>query len=185
MKRPFSLLEVTIGLVLTAILLTTLFSSFRHMVQSSAKVEKVREEMHWRFITQLRLKQVFEHLSSDSSTILFYTGSHRNFDHEVLRFTFHNGVDPDPSYCEEIEAILTCDDQRNFSLYTYSTTGAHRRQIFAVDVSHFDLSFFDPEKKCWESSWSHEYLPPVIKIVVDEEVFLFPIDKSTAAAQYS
>ncbi|NGX39991.1 MAG: hypothetical protein KR126chlam1_01331 [Chlamydiae bacterium] len=185
MKRPFSLLEVAIGLTLTAILLSTLFSCFRQIVQSNGKLEKAHSEMHWRIISQLRIKQVFENLDATEGTALFFTGKHQDFHGDVLQFTFDNGADPDPHFCCEIEAVLVRDLDDNFCLVTYSDEGEKRKEIFQSNIEKFSITFFDPETKKWTSEWSKALLPPILKIVANEESFYFSLPHSQRIAVYS
>ena len=81
---------------------------------------------------ELKLKQVFENLPAEGGKTLFYTGPHKQFDRDVLRFTFHNGIDKDPEFCREIEAVLTCDHDQNFCLYTYSSIAGLRRHFIGT-----------------------------------------------------
>ncbi len=182
MKRPFSLLEIIIGLALTTILLTSLFSSFRHLTQTEAMIEKIENQKHWEFVTQLRLNRIFENVPSHS---VFSIEPYGDKIKHALHFTFDNGIDPDPQFCQVQEVYLGLTDHQTFCLFIEPKLGAARKEIFLRDVSHFKMEFFDPKEKLWLREWDKDYLPPLVKISLADREFFFVIPHANRMVEYA
>lgn len=177
-KRPLSLLEVAIGLALTTILLMALFTNYRQLIQTNIGVQKVRQEMHWKFITQMRLAQVFEALNEQGALFSFSTLIPGN-NEQAIWLTYDAGIDPDPDYCGEIRAFITCNIKREFCLTTFSKKGKSREEVFLKNAKDLYFSFFDPKTKQWIDTWQkNPNLPPLIKIGVSGEEFTFIIPRA-------
>ncbi|NGX47492.1 MAG: hypothetical protein K1000chlam3_00866 [Chlamydiae bacterium] len=178
MKRPLSLLEVCIGLALTAILLTTLFSGFRHLMKNGAKMGEVRHQLHPYFVMQMRLNQIFESITEEG---LFYTDIHEKANGKALYFTFQNGVDPDPQFCGEIEGVLYCSKEKEMILELKD----ERSEIFLTEVSSFKMKFYDPKENKWVGKWGKNFLPPLIKIHIGEKEYSYLLPRATREAKFS
>lgn len=161
MKRPLSLLEVVIALGLTAILLTTLFSCYRHLVLSKAKVDTVRNELYPKLFTQARLIQVFDNLEEGHS---FYT------DEGVLNFHFDNGLDRDPKFCGPIDGKLFADNKQ-----LILKLNDDRIEVLQTKISDLSFAFFDLKKNEWLSEWRGTLLPAQVRICVGEDVTTYSI----------
>ena len=163
LKRSFSLLEIAIGMALTAILLSALFTCFRNITISNAQVQKIRAEKHWSYVAQLRLRQVFEAME----TAYFDDESH------MLYFTLNNGVDPDPRYCGPIKGTLASP----LCLTLISKENEMRKEPFCS--SKCSYAFFDPKKKEWRSTWSDkQVLFPLIRLKINGETLTFSLPKA-------
>ncbi|NGX38575.1 MAG: hypothetical protein K1000chlam2_01749 [Chlamydiae bacterium] len=169
-KHPLSLLEVTIGLALTAILLTALFSSYRHLVQTNHRIKTVREEKHWEYVTHLRLNQIFENLQEGT----LFTQD------QTLHFFFNNGIDSHPEYCGDIEGTLSVED-KTFQLVLKDT----RKEVFLKKAKNFSMQFFDTKKKELVSEWNEEYLPPIIFLHISGKTFTFLIPNASKEINYT
>lgn len=179
MKRPLSLLEVSIGLTLTAILLTTLFSSFHQLMKTGVRIETVRSEMHTKHLMQLRLNQIFESVSDGK---LFYTDAHGKAHGEALYFTFNNGVDQDPAFCGEIDAVLFASKEKKPKISLLLKD--QRLENFADDITDFSFAFFDPEQKKWLPTWNKKVLPPMLAISLDQITYTFNLPKANQKVIY-
>ena len=170
-KRPLSLLEVAIGLALTAILLTALFSSFRQSVQINAKVKKLTETLHPKFVMQMRLAKVFEGIDGGKFTL----AQKDRTELPELIFLFDNGVDPDPLFVGEVEGRLFC---RNKNLYlTLGVKKRKREELIFKGVENLSILCFDPGKQKWVKEWK-EGVPPMIKIALGEETYAFTLPRA-------
>lgn len=169
-KRPLSLLEVMIGLVLSTILLTALFSSFRELMQKKAELAKMHGEKHWEYVTEVRLNQIFEAINSES---IFRTEPYRDIAPQSLHFTFNNGVDSDPKFCQQLEGYLFVNHEKEFCLMIESKEGKQRKEVFLKNGSNFSIQFFDPAEKKWLLAWDQNFLPPFVKISISGKVFEF------------
>jgi len=184
-KRLLSLLEVAIGLALTAILLTALFSNFRQLIQTNVEVQKVRQDMHWKLVTQMRLGQVLEAVEEQGSLFSFNTRI-PNHDEQALWLTYDAGFDPDPEFCGKTRAFLSCNSQKDFCLTSFSKKGKTRVEVFMKNAKNLSFSFFDPKTKEWISSWEKASdLPPLIKIHISSEEFTFIIPKAEKKVSFS
>jgi hypothetical protein len=184
MKRLFSLLEVVIGLSLTALLLTILFNTYREISLMQGKVKQVRDQIHWELITQLRLNQVFETLSLGS---LFYTEDPKfqarlfmtQNPYPVLHFKFDNGVDRDPQFGGVVMASLGLHDG-DFSLLLKG----QRKEVFLPNAKDVKFSFYDPTKKTWLCNWQGVGFPAMIKMEVNNTSFTFILPQAKHEATF-
>jgi len=167
MKRPLSLLEVVIALALTTILLTSLFTIYRHLIQSKTQVETARSQLHWQFLTQTRLNQAFETVQECS---IFYSNG------SMLFFKFDNGIDPDPQFCGTHVGEFGLDNKKLIFKIN------DRVEIFHTNINHFEMKFFDPKKKEWVEGWMNSILPSLIHLKIDGHEFFFNIPQAKTPA---
>lgn len=173
MKRAFTLIEVMIGLSLSAVLLAFLFQFYTTLSKSHLELAKSKEEVLSAQRVQLRLDQVFGAVSQS-----FYT------EKGALIFNFDNGIDPDPHFCGPVTGMLYLDEKEQLSLVTWSHLKEPRKEILVPKVTSYRLSFFDQiDKKTWVSQWKKE-VPVMTKLVVNEKTFLFFPFKTTETIYY-
>ena len=188
-KRALSLLEVSIALTLTAILLTTLFSNLRHIIQNSAKLQKIKEKIYWQFTLRMRLNQIFETLQSGDDKILFYTDehpdAHPDAKGQALYFTFDNGIDPDPDFCQEITGILLHNKNNELCFIAVSKEGKTRKEVFLKKAKNVSLNFYHPEEKKLLCTWKEKKLPPIIELSICDQTFSFLIAQGNHVVEYS
>jgi len=175
-KLPLSLLEVMIGLALTAILLTTLFSCFRELMQARSHLAKIRQEKHWEYVLNVRLGQIFEAVHAGD---VFVTEPPK-----TLHFAFDNGLDADPKFCNELEGFLSVNKEKEFCLVIQSKGGEERKEVFAKNCANCSIHFFDPISKKWKEEWNLNYLPPIVKIAVSDKVFQFVLPHGARMVTY-
>lgn len=162
-KRPLTLLEVAIGLALTAILLTTLFSSFRQMIQINSQVRMLSESLHPHFVMRLRLNQVFGRIyPGDKLTLEKDRG-----DGSAFKFQFNNGIDHSTDFAGEVEGQLLLDDKKQFCLLL-KKKDKERKEVLLQGVRDVCFEVFDPAKKSWESELDEKQpLPPMVRFGID------------------
>ncbi|HEY5259915.1 MAG TPA: DUF1494 domain-containing protein [Rhabdochlamydiaceae bacterium] len=162
MKSPFTLIEVMIGLSLSAIVLAFLFQFYTTLSRSHLELAKSKEEVLSAQRVQLRLNQVFGAVSEP-----FY------LEKGALVFDFDNGIDPNPHFCGPVTGMLYLDEKKQLSLVTWSHLKEPRREVLVPTVSTYELSFFDQiDKKAWVSQWKKE-VPAMTKLVVNDHTFVF------------
>jgi len=162
-KRPLSLLEVVIALGLTVILLTSLFSCYRHLVLSKGQVEQSRKLLYPKLFTQARLLQVFDNLQEGQS---FYT------EEDVLYFHFDNGLDRNPKFCGPIKSKLYA---KNNQLILKLGEEEKRKEVLHLDIDTLSFAFFDLKQKKWVDQWRGTLLPAQVCISINSEPFTFRI----------
>lgn len=177
MKRPFSLLEICIGLALTTILLTALFNGFRQLMVSGAEIERTRSELHPYLLFPLRMQQIFDAMPSNA---LCYTDPHEEAKGSALYLTFLNGVDPEPEFCGEVEGVLFQNKENEIVLKLNN----ERTETLFTPRKSFSIEFFDPKEKTRISEWKKEVLPPFIYIQVQDKEYAFLLPKAHHEAEY-
>lgn len=157
-----------IGLALTTLLLTFLFSSYRHLVIAKVEVEKLQSALHPKFFTQARLAQIFDNLEPGCP---FYTTK------GLLHFTFDNGIEPDPEFCGPLDGTIglakaTKGEKRAQLVLSIRD----RKEILHKNVKTLEFAFFNPLKKEWTSDWRGSgSSPSIVRITVDQEEYHFRI----------
>lgn len=169
MKRPLSLLEVVIGLALASILLTALFSSYRHLTQNHLKITLAKEELHPQFVMQLRLNQIFERLKEDEPIA---TKEDPLSQGKALQFTIKNGVDPDPSCLGDVECKIFLNREKSFVLHLNN-----REEVFLKNIHTFSMRFYDSQRNEWSPIWE-KGIPSIIQLRLNEQPFTFFISKA-------
>src|SRR5258708_7065463 len=118
MKRKrlnFTLLEVLIALALAGALFTALFSYFRQSTENNIKAQQLKRTILPLELLHQRLTQIFANLSKSEFQTLTSTDALGN----ALYFKFDYGVDPDPEFCGEVEAMLYLSPQKQLCLATW------------------------------------------------------------------
>ncbi len=173
MKRPFTLIEVMIGLSLSAILLAFLFQFYTTLSKSHLELAKNKEEVLSAQRVQLRLNQVFGAVSQP-----FY------MEKGALIFNFDNGIDPNPNFCGPVTGMLYLDEKQQLSLITWSHLKEPRKEVLVPNVRTYSLSFFDQlDKKTWVTQWKKD-VPVMTKLLVNDKTFIFFPFKTTETIYY-
>jgi hypothetical protein len=172
-----------IALALMAIALSFLFSAYQQMVRAKTKLERVKEWVLCNKSLQQRLYQLFYNISEtglkeqdknqpvseNSQTPSLYTTSLPESAGEALAFTYDNGIDPDPSFCHEVEGELYLNKSRSLCLITYPQKGEKRYEILYEGVEKLAFDFFDPTAEETHSSlWDRkrDHLPTIIRMTL-------------------
>ncbi len=165
-KRPYLLFEILIGLSLTGILLTFLFSFFAESAKMEKKLETMRSEITARQNLQTRLQAVLTGIARESSTETpFYTDREQG---ESLVAVFDNGIDPDPAFSGQIIGRIYLDEQANLSLATWPLERKEekenhpwpwRKEILLSNIEGFEFEFLSQKKE--ENRTKKEKTKPV------------------------
>lgn len=187
-RRPFTLLEVVIGIALASILIAVLFSTFQRTSLSNLKIKSIQRTVHERMCLQLRLTSIFDKLEFERKKIQFYTASHAAAYDQALYFSYKQEVDSDPSYIGVLNAALFLKQpEKKLCLETYSTTGIVRTELFFEDLKTVSFQFLNAQKGTWESSWPKEadFSPALIKVIVTQKEKKDPFDFGFALNKHS
>ena len=176
-RRPFTLLEVIIAMGLTTLLLGILFRYYHQVSVAHLKTQQVQQKIFSLSLFQERLGQIFSQLSSEEENVPFCTKEIRESVQPALLFKYNNGVDPDPSFCDELEGMLYLDKNKCLSLVSWSKNGTPRKEILLENVTKIAFRFFDTSDNSWQDAWSKENdnLPTLI------ELSIFFADKKSSA----
>ncbi len=159
-RRPATLIELLIGLSLTALLLGTLFHAYlqTYQLNNDDEVWHLRE----RLALKTRLSQIIPDIQPGPWSC----------EDETLSFLFNNGIDDDPAYAGNIEGTLSLEDER-----LLLTTG-ERIELLYEPVEELIIDCIDAE----------EGLPAFIRLhlTIDKEPlsFLFPLPAADKPIRY-
>jgi len=101
MKRPFTLMEIMIGLSLAAIVIGMLFTSLYETTMTSARLARAEAVVLGRAEVQQRLDGIFSNLASNDQT---QTPLYLN--KKTLKFKYRCGIDPDIRFSNEVTGEL-------------------------------------------------------------------------------
>ncbi len=179
-RRPVILLELLIGFVLAAILLSFLFSSFRHVADLGQKVHKAKTVLHQRAITKLRLTQLFAHLQLEEDKS-FYFAPHEESFSDALFFKTDHGLDPNPDFCGPLKVAIYLNKKKELCLCLAAKT-TKRTEVLLKGAETLSFSFFNEETKEWEPTWEADHFPSLFKLQVNKEVtFAFMLPDASPA----
>lgn len=116
-KAAFSLVEVIVSLTLFAIVLTAIFSLYKHNALYLNELSRARKASDTLHIAQTRLSQIFSNLTFHKNRI-FYTSrqSLAETKNPSLVFTFDNGVDANNHFANSVFGKLFLDDKKRLCL---------------------------------------------------------------------
>lgn len=159
-KRPLSLLEVLIVMVLASILLGTLFYSQKDIARVQNEVEVAKEQIFQRERFFLRMNQ----LMTAHSTLQMKNGS--------LILNYDNGVDRDSSFSGPVISLLYLQNDKVFLATWPQEQGSERNkargrlEILWEKAESLSFLFFDEKKNKWEKEIPQEGVK-MIKIIIN------------------
>ncbi len=172
--------------MLTAILLSCLFSFWAGSAKVEVRLQRTREQGLARAYVQTRLEQIFTNLVAEDPKGSIYTKD------SDLVVVFNNGIDPDPSFSGPILAKIYLDEEQNLALALWPIEEVKkkeriwRKEVLLRNVSHCEWEFLGekqglstPEKQKvtvrpvnasleWRSHWplSVGGMPAVVRLVI-------------------
>jgi hypothetical protein len=142
------LLEILIGLSLTAILLTFLFSFFVESARIEKKLDTARMAINARNHLQIRLQTLFTSIDREGSDSFFYTKQLEKEPSNSLIIRFNNGIDPSPLFSGAILGRLYIDSKKNLSLACWplekNKPKSWRKEVLLSNVESFEFEFLGP-----------------------------------------
>lgn len=190
-KRPLTLLEVTIALFLTSFLVVFLFGFFREISMENIEAETFDEKLFPLEKTEMRLGALLSAVEEEEKDkpALFYTEFKGG---NELIFSFNNGIDEDPLFSGPIRAHLgVSKKQLELHLLPLEEDRKVRKEILMENVKNVGFSFFHLESKEWKSEWDKESgsLPVMMKVILAKEdgqtfEFVFFLPPSTKPVIY-
>jgi len=163
-RFSFALIELMIGLSLTALIMGIIFTSLYQHVTVSGKLKNAQKEVFARARLQQRLSKVFGHVNPEKNTFCLTKDN-------VLMVHFDNGIDLNPAFSRIVLGKLYC---LNNSLL-FNVEGEENTRTFllkeGVKAIHFHFLTIENnalvEKETWEKK---EGEPPLyIKLTLNED----------------
>ena len=193
-KRAFTLLEVSVSLLLASFLIIFLlqFYSSAHLLEK--KIDSQRQIVLQRSFFETRLTQALSEVPKIKAfypdTYFFQVEAAPDKKWPSLSFVFDNGLDPSPYFSGPINAKLALEEDL-LMLYTWPLSKMNkmplRKEVLMTDVSSISYTFFSQSENeyVWEKIWEdEENIPSMIKIFLTQKsspltfVFFLPVRNS-------
>lgn len=158
-KRPLTLLEVSIVMVLTSILLGALFYIQSNSKIFQGKIEKARSIVFARERLMMRLNQI---LTSDTTMRL---------ENGFLVLEYDSGIDYERPFCGPVISLLYLEEEK-ICLATWPKKGEGRKEILLEKAPSLTFNFFDETENKWVESIPQEGFS-LLKIKIGKEEFPF------------
>jgi hypothetical protein len=172
-KYSLTLLELSIALFLTGILLSTLWGLYHHWMVVHLQIQKQEIALHkWLFI-KLRLEKLLERMDiipvkGEQASFLFSPPGGLNGFSSVC-FSYLNGPDPEFVFNGQVRSLLYINENKKLCLTTWAFERTSRTEILLDSVSSFSLSFFDPQTNLWREDWPDKFAHRPLWMKVDIE----------------
>lgn len=163
-KQALTLLEILISLVLFAIILSSLFTTYRQLVRHKTTTAHLQRESFEHELVFQKLDPLLAQVTGDPPST-FHTENNSLGPGHMLVFAYRNRLDPDPLFCTDLTCFLFLDPSKRLCLKTQTQSGVERVEYLADPVASITYSFFNPKTLEWQSEWpSKNPLPPFFKI---------------------
>ncbi len=146
-------------MVLFAVIIGILFSSFREFSIAKTALRKDKELILSRQKLQLRLGQIFSHLKT------------LKIENNACHLSYDNGIDLEKDFRGQLEAMLLIDKGR-LALVSWPEEGKARKEILCESAKSFSFSFFDTKIGAWVPIYP-EQKPLMMKITIDQTTYPF------------
>lgn len=165
-KNSLTLLEVTIAILLTGILLSSLWQIYHNWYKNYQKVQILQSKSHKLIFLKQKLEGLFFLTSIPDSDNFLFTPKDLVNTYPSLCLSYKGGADPEPSFNRTLRSLLYVDNLNQLCLATWSDDLQNRIEILSTKISSFEIVFFDHETKSWQESWPEtlEHLPLWIKL---------------------
>lgn len=153
-KHPFTLIEVLVGLTLTALLVGILTGSYREIAKINQEVASTRQAIMAPLYVHKRLGETLAravmHPEAAGAKEFFFT-SVLGDKSPSLVFTYNQGVDMNPAYCGIVLARLYVTDEGHLTLASWPITSleeptptSSRVEVLLEGVKTWSLAFYQP-----------------------------------------
>jgi prepilin-type N-terminal cleavage/methylation domain-containing protein len=163
----FTLLEIMIALVLLGILLSFLFTYFRHTLVLKNETIALKEKVLNMELFQLRMGHLFDQFSSKDNCFLASI-PHGDAVGSALIFHCDHGIDKDPSFSGQIHSMLFKTRDHRLCLCTWSHRSLPKVDTLLRSIKELSFEFFSGKQ--WQTLWpkdkKDEPLPLMVKISI-------------------
>jgi type II secretory pathway component PulJ len=178
-RSSLTLLEVSIALFLTGILLSSLVELYREWLISFQEVQKKEILAHKYLFLKHRLQQISALLAKREDPIFFSLEENME-GFPALCFSYDNAPDPDPSFNGPVTSTLYVDSKKNLCLKTVSKKNEIRLEILFHPISSFSPSYFDLQTNLWKDDWPKSFneIPLWVRFKIEspeEQTLIDPI----------
>lgn len=174
-KKNLTLLEMTIALFLTGILLSALWGIYHHFSVSYQKAQKEQVKVHKLLFLKEKLDLIASWVSSSSfkeeKESLIFTPQNKMEGLPTLSLSYEHGPDPELIFNHFVRSLLYVNNNKTLCLATWASKGQMRVETLLDQVSSLAFSYFDPEVNLWRENWpeSFDHTPLWIRIKIESE----------------
>ena len=194
-KHSFTLLEVTLSIFLTGILLSVLWNLYHRWYRCYLEVQNVQQHTNETLLFYHRLQRLFNLFTAFSQhgngQNLIFTTQEKYNGFPSLYLTYENEADFDPEFNLSVSSMLYVNRLQELCLITWSSQSKSRKEILLDHVKDYELCFFDAETKEWRVDWpetlSHEpiWIQCKLKRHSKTETFIFRLSQSQEPILFS
>lgn len=173
-KSALTLLEMSIAIFITGILLSSLWGMYHNWYKSYDKAQKTQIKLHRMIFLKHRLEQLFSQVAQPDKRPFLFTPLQN-----TLCLCYEGGPDPELAFNKAIRSLIFLDESKRLCLTTFSEDRQSRTEVLLDKVSFLEISFFDPQINSWQMIWPEEVDHPPLwvqlkwKRELEEETLIF------------
>ena len=152
-KRSLTLLEVTIAVFLTGILLSSLWQIYHNWYKSYQKVQVLQTKTHKVIFIKQKLDELFFLASISEEEGFFFTPKDLVNTYPSLCISYKGRPDPEIAFNGVLRSLLYVDNLKQLCLATWSSDLQNRIEILGRNISFFEMNFFDHQTNSWQADW--------------------------------
>lgn len=172
-KYSLTLLEISIALCLTGILLSTLWGLYHHWLITYQQVQKKQTELHKILFLKERMERIIDLVAKpcpkEEDTHFLFTPSHQIEGFSSICFSYTNEPDPNFFFNGTVRSLLYINNLKKLCLTTWGSDQTNRTEILLAPLSSFSVSYFDVQTNSWREDWPDtlHHLPLWIRINIE------------------
>lgn len=167
-------MEVAIGSVLIAILLSVLFGFYRNFLFSKEKVFRKKELVLNRNLPRQILFPLLQDIPlpmPEKKIFSLYIDKFEDSNELALYFLTERAIDPNPEFCGLLKGAIYLDHDKELTLVLWPKKGEGRVLHLLENCKSMQWEFLDPATYEWVALWdkNSKELPLAIKLRVQEK----------------
>jgi hypothetical protein len=194
-KYSFTLLEVTLGIFLTGVLLSALWNLYHRWYRCYFEIQKAQQQTNESLLFHHRLDRLFTLFRSfeqeGTQPNFLYTPSEKTNGLATLYLSYENEADPNPDFNLSISSLLYLNGAKELCLVTWGENQQIRNEVLLDHVQSYVFAFFDPDTMDWRDNWPDtlDHDPIWLRITVQRsssqpEAFTFRLMQSQEPILY-
>ena len=170
-KRALTLLEVTVAIFLTGILLSSLWQIYHNWYKSYQKIQSLQLKTHKLFFLKQKLDCLFFLTSVPDQGNFLFTPEDLINTYPSLCLSYKGGPDPDIAFNGILRSLLYVDNLKQLCLSTWSSDLQNRTEVLSTKISDFEIELFDHQINNWQKTWPEtlDHLPLWIRLTIKNE----------------
>lgn len=147
-KRPFNLIEVSIGLFLLSLVMYALFSNLHVSAHSLLKMRKTSELEYSKTFFDMKIARLIEHLSTNTAIALIPA---TDTTPAALSLMHQAPLHRNKALTSHLASLLYQNEKNQLCLATYQDKQNKMvaNEVLLENISTFSVLFFDPKLGTW------------------------------------